>query len=88
MTSTNAAPSEVTHYWFGWLSVPGHGRAWAHGEVTVPLSAPHEQTYRLIAAWLHEHGCLVPADISQVITLLPGRISPDPLANDSSPRSS
>ncbi|WP_369391302.1 hypothetical protein AB5J72_29425 [Streptomyces sp. CG1] len=87
MNSNNAAPCEVTHYWFGWVTVPGHGQAWASGHVTVPACTPREQTYRLIAAWLHGRGCTVPADISRAISLLPGRISPAALANNTTPRS-
>jgi hypothetical protein len=85
MTSVNAAKSKVTHFWFGWVPVPSRGRAWASGHVTVPLCTPRDQTYRLIAAWLHEQGCTTPADISHAITLLPGRITPA-LSADYTPR--
>ena len=88
MNSTNAAHCEITHHWFGWVTVPGHGPAWASGQVSVSLCAPREQVYRLIAAWLREQGCTVPADLSQVITLLPGRLTPAPPAADTTPRSS
>ncbi|WP_432021258.1 hypothetical protein [Streptomyces sp. 1222.5] len=88
MNSTNtAAHREITHHWFGWVTVPGHGPAWARGHVTVPLCAPREQIYRLIAGWLCERGCTVPADLSQAITLLPGQITPGPPAADTTPRS-
>ncbi|MFF8402864.1 hypothetical protein ACF06P_14655 [Streptomyces sp. NPDC015684] len=87
MNSNSAAHREVTHHWFGWVTVPGHGPAWARGHVTAPLCAPHEQIYRLIAAWLRERGCVVPADLSQAITVLPGQITPVPPADDTTPRS-
>ncbi|MER6451929.1 hypothetical protein ABT270_04655 [Streptomyces sp900105245] len=87
MKSTNAAHREVIHHWFGWVTVPGHGPAWARGHVTVPLCAPREQACRLIVAWLRGRGCAVPADLSQVITLLPGQITPVPPADDTTPRS-
>ncbi|UXY36122.1 hypothetical protein [Streptomyces albidocamelliae] len=87
MNSTNAAHCEITHHWFGWVTVPGHGPAWASGQVSVPLCAPREQVYRLIAAWLRERGCTVPADLSQVITLLPGQLTPTPPADTATPRS-
>ncbi|MFE5216016.1 MULTISPECIES: hypothetical protein [unclassified Streptomyces] len=88
MNSTNtAAHREITHHWFGWVTVPGHGQAWARGHVTVPLCAPREQIFRLIAAWLRERGCAVPADLSQVITVLPGQITSAPPADDTTPRS-
>lgn len=85
MNSTNAAPCEVTHHWFGWVNVPGHGSAWASGEVTVPLCTTREQAYRLIAVWLRERGCTVPADLSRAITLLPATPT-TPLADDTTPR--
>ncbi|WP_432025226.1 hypothetical protein [Streptomyces sp. 1222.5] len=88
MNSTNnGVHREITHHWFGWVTVPGQGPAWARGHVTVPLCAPREQTYRLIAAWLRERGCTVPADLSQAITLLPGQLTPAPPADDTTPRS-
>jgi hypothetical protein len=71
VTSNNAASCEVTRYWFGWVTIPGHGRAWISGHVTAPACTPREQTYRLIAAWLQERGCTVPDDLSRAITLLP-----------------
>ncbi|MFE1749729.1 hypothetical protein ACFW88_04145 [Streptomyces anandii] len=71
MTSDNTASCEVTRDWFGWVSVPGRGRAWVSGHVSVPACTPRAEVYRLIGVWLRERGCAVPADLSRAITLLP-----------------
>ncbi|MET8133718.1 hypothetical protein [Streptomyces sp. NPDC005251] len=55
MTSTNAAPM-LTYAWHAWVSVPGEGRAFAHGTVTVPVSFCWDHVTREVAAWLGSQG--------------------------------
>ncbi|MET9412007.1 hypothetical protein ABZX90_40770 [Streptomyces sp. NPDC002935] len=55
MTSTNAVPT-VTYAWHAHVTVPGEGRAFAHGTVTVPLDYCWDRVTREVAAWLGSQG--------------------------------
>ncbi|WP_028799116.1 hypothetical protein [Streptomyces sp. 142MFCol3.1] len=54
MTSTNTA--RLTYAWDAWVSMPGQGRAFAHGTVTVPASYCWTHVQREVGAWLGAQG--------------------------------
>ncbi|MFF3612743.1 hypothetical protein [Streptomyces sp. NPDC002580] len=56
MTSINAAPSSIDYAWHAWVTVPGEGRAFAHGTVTAPASFCWDRVTREVAAWLGTQG--------------------------------
>ncbi|MGW0968751.1 hypothetical protein [Streptomyces sp. NPDC002516] len=56
MTSINAAPSTIDYAWHAWVSVPGEGRAFAHGTVTAPAAFCWDRVTREVAAWLESQG--------------------------------
>ncbi|WP_369247198.1 hypothetical protein [Streptomyces sp. R41] len=56
MTSINAAPRTISYAWHAWVTVPGQGRAFAHGTITVPLDYCWNRVQREVGAWLGEQG--------------------------------
>ncbi|MFI0964162.1 hypothetical protein ACH4S8_22525 [Streptomyces sp. NPDC021080] len=68
MTSANAAPGSIEYTWHVYVSVPGEGRAFAHGTVTVPVSFCWDRVTREVAAWLRSQGSTVQlADIHLIL---------------------
>ncbi|WP_405888077.1 hypothetical protein OG762_19625 [Streptomyces sp. NBC_01136] len=57
MTSTNTTPPAVAYHWHGWVTVPGQGRAFAHGTVTGPHGYCRARALCDIGAWLAAQGC-------------------------------
>ncbi|MFE1291667.1 hypothetical protein [Streptomyces sp. NPDC058751] len=68
MTSTNAAPGSIEYAWHAHVTVPGEGRAFAHGTVTVPITCCSDRVTREVAAWLRSQGSTVQlADIHLIL---------------------
>ncbi|WP_406373086.1 hypothetical protein OG788_22850 [Streptomyces sp. NBC_00647] len=74
MTSINAAPSTIDYAWHAHVTMPGEGRAFAHGTVTVPTSFCWDRVTREVAAWLRSQGSTVQlADIHLILAPHAGR---------------
>ncbi|MGW3913229.1 hypothetical protein ACWEBX_17180 [Streptomyces sp. NPDC005070] len=74
MTSINAAPSSIEYAWHAHVTMPGEGRAFAHGTVTAPITFCSGRVTREVAAWLRAQGSTVqPADIHLILAPRAGK---------------
>ncbi|MFD5516609.1 hypothetical protein [Streptomyces sp. NPDC127066] len=52
----STAPNTIEYAWHAWVTVPGEGRAFAHGTITAPAAFCWDRVTREVAAWLGSQG--------------------------------